>query len=187
MRNWVRFIAAVEVVGGACSFGFIVWALLGVPLDARTALVALFMLAVNALSFVAGVALWSGSRLGRTLSIIVQVVQLPKIVSPQMIFLFSFGLDVWVYAAQAGMHVILGFQFTLLPSSQLFFNAVENPVSLAGVSVSSIAFLALLIRYKAGDAAVAGRDEPPSTPPPPPADWQQPLEERGPIDSHEPR
>ena len=173
MRNWLRFIAALEVVGGACGFGFIVWALLQTPLDSRTALVALFVLAVNALSFVAGVALWGGRRLGRTLSIIVQAVQLPKIVTQQMLFLFSFGLDLWVYAAQVGPRAILGFQFNVLPSSQLYFNALGSPFTLAGVSVSSIAFLVMLIRYKGEDTA-AGRDEPPTGPPPPP-EWQQPA------------
>jgi hypothetical protein len=170
VRNWLRVIALVEAVGGACGFGFVVWALLSVSVDARTALVALFVLGVNALSFVAGVALWGRSRAGRTLSIIVQAVQLPKIVTQQMVFLFSFGLDAWVYTAQAGPKAIMGFQFTLLPSSQLFFNAVGNPVNLAGVSVSSIAFLAVLIVYRREDSAV-GRDEPP--PPTPHADWQQ--------------
>lgn len=166
--KWRRVIATLEMAGGALGFGFIAWMLLANPVDARTALVALFVLAVNALSFVAGVALWSGSRAGRVLSIIVQVIQLPKVVSASVIFMFSFGLDVWVSVAEAAGQMTWGIHFNLLGSSNLYFNA---PVTygLAGVSLTAIAFLAVLIGHKGETPAEVS--EPP--PPPPPPDWQQ--------------
>jgi hypothetical protein len=174
------------MVGGAVGFGLLVWMLLGAPLNIPTAVLALLMLAVNALSFVAGVALWSGSRAGRTLSIIIQAIQLPKVVSQQVIFLFSFGLDVWAsIAPTAGGGWALGFHFNFLAMSQVFFNAPVGGFALVGMSLSSIVFLALLIRYKGEGEADAGG--PPTVPPPPP-DWQQsPVRDDGTMDSHEPR
>ena len=182
MRNWLRVIAALEMVGGVFGFGFLMWWLLVSPIDGPTSALLLLMLAINALSFVAGVALWSGSRVGRALSIIVQTIQLPKIISQQFVFMFSFGLDVWVFFAPAAIsRLMLGFHFNFPASSQVFFNAPVGTYTLVGVSLSSIAFLAMLIGYK-GEGHAVGSEPPP--PPPPPPDWQQP-EERSAADSHE--
>lgn len=177
--NWLRFIAALEMAGGALGSGFVLWALLANPLDGLTALIALFVLAANALSFVAGVALWSGSRAGRVLSVIVQVIQLPKVVSVPVVFMFSFGLDVWVSIAQAAGQVAWGFHLIFLSSSQVYFN-VPVTYGLGGVSITSIVFLAVLIGHK-GETPAEISEPPPPLPPP---DWQQP-EEQSAADSHE--
>lgn len=120
------------------------------------------------MSLVAGVLLWRDHRAGRMASIIVQAIQLPKLVSPLLIFLFSFGLDFYPYIqVEAGVSKV-GVDFKLAAFYNLFLNRPGTPVAV-GISIPAIVFLAVLIRSKRG-----GRQEK-AVPPPPPtsSEWDR--------------
>lgn len=163
-KTLVRIIAALEMVGGVVGVGFVVWWLSAAPVKALTILLAPIPIGIYVFSLVAGVALWRGSPFGRRASIVVQLIQLPKIVSPQLIFMFSFGLDLWVHYLRTAEFANLGFEFRLLAFNQLFINAQGAPVGL-GVSVIAPLFLLVLTRYKPGAASDV------YAAPPPPVDW----------------
>src|SRR5262245_26314917 len=95
-KTWVRIISVSEIVGGVAGAGLVIWMLLAAPFNALALIFAPLPFSINILSLVAGVALWRGSSFGRKASIVVQAIQLPKIVSPLIIFMFSFGFDLWV-------------------------------------------------------------------------------------------
>ena len=101
---------------------------------------------IDGLAVVAGIALWRGTSFGRKTSIAIQAIQLPKIVSPAVIFKFSFGFDFWIHASSS----IVGFQTAFLGSNQFFLN-VHNvhgaPIDI-GVSVTALVALVILAKYK---------------------------------------
>jgi hypothetical protein len=163
-KTLVRIIAALEMVGGVAGVGLVAWWLSAAPVNALTILLAPIPVGIYVLSLAAGVALWRGSPFGRRASIVVQLIQLPKLVSPQLIFMFSFGLDLWVHYLRSAEFANLGFEFRLLAFNQLFINAQGAPVGL-GISVIAPLFLLVLIRYESDAASDV------HTPPPPPVDW----------------
>jgi hypothetical protein len=166
-KTWVRIISVSEIVGGVAGAGLVIWMLLAAPFNALALIFAPLPFSINILSLVAGVALWRGSSFGRKASIVVQAIQLPKIVSPLIIFMFSFGFDLWVHILLTEGLSNLGFEFRFLAFSQLFFNVPNAPFGL-GVSITACIFLAMLLRYKPGKAAIF----PPPPPPPPMADGE---------------
>jgi hypothetical protein len=174
-KTWMRVISVLEIIGGIGGVGSVIWWLLAAPFDAFSLLLAPIVVTIYILSVIAGVALWRGSAFGRKASIVVQIIQLPKIVSPLIIFMFSFGFDLWGHILFAKGSSNLGFEFRFLAFNQLFINVQDAPFGL-GVSLSAAIFLALLLRHKPGrfedDAAIL----PP--PPPPPAEWNDSPEGR---------
>src|ERR1700753_2948217 len=96
-RILVRIIAVLEIVGGVVGICFVAWWLLAVPFNLINILLAPIPVGIYVFSLAAGASLWRGKSFGRKASIAVQAIQLPKIISPWLIFMFSFGFDLWVH------------------------------------------------------------------------------------------
>jgi len=162
----------LEIVGGVAGIGLVIWVLLATPFNVLTLIIAPIPISIYILSLVAGVALWRDNSFGRKASIIVQAIQLPKIVSPLIIFTFSFGFDIWVHILLTREISKLGFEFRPLADNEFFFNVPDAPFGL-GVSITACIFLAMLLRHKPGkaeEAAILPPPPPPPSPPPPPMD-----------------
>ena len=155
----IRTIAVLEILGGLFSLCFVGWAVVTQPSNIASTIIGAIALIIDITAVVAGVALWRGSAFGRKASMAIQAIQLPKIVSPIMIFLFSFGFDLWLHASASG----LGIQTAFFGSNQLFLN-VENAPGDIGISVTAIIALVILNKFQP-----MVRETP--LPPPPPADW----------------
>jgi hypothetical protein len=91
----------------------------------------------------------------------VQVIQLPKISSSILVFMFSFGFDLWVQI------VSLSFHLRFPAFYQLFVSKPGMPFDL-GVSVPALIFLAMLRKHNA--VGIPTRQ---MQPPPPPNDWSR--------------
>jgi hypothetical protein len=150
----------LQFVGGVLSFGFIGWSLVTQPKDVGSVIIGIVELLIDITAVVAGVTLWRGTSFGRKVSLAIQAVQLPKIMSPTLVFLFSFGFDVWVHASPSG---VAGIEFSIL-NHQLFLNVQNAPVSF-GISITAIIALVILKKYQP-EPRTAG-----PLPPPPPTDW----------------
>ena len=146
-KAWVRIISVLEVIGGVFGIGFVIWWLMAAPTNAFTVILVPIPMSIYVLSLVAGVALWRGSSFGRKASIVVQAIQVPKIVSPPIIFMFSFGFDLWVHILFANGFSNLGFEFRFLAFNQFFINVQDGSFGL-GVSLTAIVFLTMLLRHK---------------------------------------
>ena len=121
-RVWLRVISVLEIIGGIFGLAFMGWVVLTNPMNIFNIIIAIVAVGIYVLSFVAGVALWRGRAFGRIASIIVQAIQLPKIFSPAIIFIFSFGFDVWIHIYIRGFSN-LGFELKLLASISCFQRA----------------------------------------------------------------
>jgi hypothetical protein len=97
MSRWARrIVAGCEIVGGLAGTVslFVELARLGFRPDA--VLVSGYVLALFLLSLYAGVMLWRDKSVGYSASVIVQLIQFPKLVLPQFAFSMSFGFDLEV-------------------------------------------------------------------------------------------
>src|SRR5215470_15408894 len=146
-KTWVRIISVLEIVGGVFGIGDVIWVLLATPFNALTLIFAPIPISIYILSLVADVALWRDNLFGRKASIVVQAIQLPKIMSPLIIFTFSFGFDIWFHILFTREVSNLGFEFRFLAFYQYLFNVQDAPFGL-GVSITACIFLAALLRYK---------------------------------------
>ena len=155
----IRTIAVLEIIGGLFSLCFIGWAVATQPSNVASVMIGAIALIIDITAVVAGVALWRGTAFGRKASMAIQAIQLPKIVSPIMIFIFSFGFDLWLHASASGF----GIQTAFFGSNQLFFN-VENVPGNIGISVTAIIALVILNKFQP-----AVHETP--LPPPPPTAW----------------
>jgi hypothetical protein len=167
LKTWVRIISVSEIAGGLAGIGFMLWSLMVTPFNGLTLLLAPIPINIYILSLVAGVALWRDNSFGRKASIVVQAIQLPKIVSPLIIFTFSFGFDLWIQLLLSRGFSKLGFEFRTLAFYEFFINVQDAPFGL-GVSITACIFLAMLLRHKPGRAKEAAILPPPPPPPPPP-------------------
>jgi hypothetical protein len=113
------------------------------------------------MSLLAGLLLWRDHRAGRMASIIVQVIQLPKVFSSVFSFLFSFGFDVYPYivVARGVSRVDVGFQ--LFAFYNLYLNQPRIPVAF-GISIPAAVFLIMLLRSKPD--GTSGKMMPPPQP-----------------------
>src|SRR4029077_20383200 len=113
-KAWIRIIAVLEIIGGIVGIILTAWQIAVSPINIFTIIFGLVILGIYVLSLIAGVALWQCRPFGRTASIIVQAIQLPKIISPAIIFTFSFGLDLWIHLLLSETVMNVGFEFRLL-------------------------------------------------------------------------
>lgn len=145
-KFWTYLIATLEIVGGLCGVIFIIWQSVTTPLAPHNIPVAIIILAIYVLSFAGGIGLLLGRNFGRVASIVVQVIQLPKYSSQVLIFMFSFGFDVYVYGMLTNTaQTIFGVEFKLLAFYQLFATVIDAPV-LVGISIPATVFLTMLLR-----------------------------------------
>ena len=145
-KFWTYLIAILEIVGGICGIGFVVWQSLSSPLDRYTLPFALIIFVIYFLSLVAGITLALGRKFGRVASIVVQAIQLPKYTSQLLIFMFSFGFDAYVYGMlPSNAQPIFGLEFKFLAFNQMFVNVAGAPV-MFGISIPACVFLVMLLR-----------------------------------------
>ena len=161
-----RLIAGLEVIGGIGGLVILAKQLPTFPLEIHVIVLAPVAICIFLLSLIAGLLLWRDHRAGRMASIIVQVIQLPKLFSPLLSFMFSFGFDVYPYVvvARGVSRVDVGFQ--LFAFYNLYLNQPRIPVAF-GISIPAAAFLIMLLRYKPDDKS--GKVMPP--PPPTNSEW----------------
>ena len=147
-KTWLRILSILEMVGGIVGIAFVMWWFSVMPFHLYSLVVAPIPIGIYILSFVAGLLLWKGNRFGRTTSIIVQAIQIPKIFSPYIIFMFSFGFDLWVQVMISNEgYLTYGIEFRFLAFNQLFLNAQNTPFGF-GVSITALIFLILLLSHK---------------------------------------
>jgi hypothetical protein len=132
-KTWIRTIAVFEMVGGTVGILFMLY----VGLTTSFAWSALFVLPVVLLifsfSFIAGLYLWRGTEFGRKSSIVVQLIQLPKLMSPFLVFSFSFGFDLFPHLSIMSGFSNVGIQFRVLADGQLFINSSVDGILLGSV------------------------------------------------------
>ena len=167
-KVWIPIIAVLEIIGGIVGILFTAWQIAVSPINIFTIIFGLVILGIYVLSLIAGVALWQRRPFGRTASIIVQAIQLPKIISPTIIFTFSFGLDLWIHFLLSETVTKLGFECRFLAFNQFFLNMQGAPLGL-GISIISCIFLPMLIGYKALPELEA------AIPPPSPVQWDDQI------------
>jgi hypothetical protein len=166
----IRIIAVLQIIGGLFGMAFIGWplvtqtsALVTEKWGIISALIGIGEVLIDLLGVVAGIALWRGTSFGRKASMAIQAIQLPKIISAPLIFMFSFGFDFWVHASSSA----LGFQTAFFGNNQVFIGVnVENVPVDFGVSVTAIIALVILNKYKPAARTSLG-----SSPPLPPSEW----------------
>jgi hypothetical protein len=164
-RVWMRIVAALEIIGGIFGLVFVLSWFLAAPFSVPALLIAPIPIGIYVLSLAAGIALWRGSPFGRKASIVVQAIQVPKIISPSVIFMFSFGLDLWIHYLWLGEFSRLGFEVRFLAFNEFFFNAQGAPIGF-GISITACATLLLLLRkYKPSATSDI------TLPPPPQTEW----------------
>ena len=157
----IRTIAALQIIGGLWGMAFIGWAIATQTSDIFSTSIGMGEILVDVFGVVAGVTLWRGTSFGRRASMAIQVIQLPKIISPTIVFMFTFGFDLWVHASPP----VFGIQFTVFGNNQVFLNVPNAPVDF-GISITAIIALVILKKYKP-----AGRTSLEPLPPPPPVEW----------------
>jgi hypothetical protein len=164
-KVWRRLISVLEIVGGVFGIVILAWELVASPAHGYLLLLAPMSYGIYILSLVAGVLLWREHRAGRMASIVVQMIQLPKLVSPLLVFTFSFGFDFYPYVQFEEGFSKVGADLKVLAFHQLYVNMQGAPIG-GGVSIPAIVFLIVLLRYK--PAVTLGK-----MPPPPPtnAEW----------------
>lgn len=143
--SFIKVIAAVEMFGGISGFLLCLWVLMTYE-PSLFSIIVFIPLLFNLLSIIAGLNLWKEKPLGRKLSLIIQIIQLPKIVSPLIIMMFGFGPDLWIHILANNGSANLGFQFQVFGFFQLYFNVATAPTGV-GISVTSLIFLAVLKKY----------------------------------------
>jgi hypothetical protein len=149
MKLWRRIIAVLEMVGGVAGALLFIWRLTESPLSVGTLILALIALAIYVLSTVAGIALWRGRRFGHTASLIVQAIQIPKILSPVIVWTFSLGFDAFLYVVQMNNGIKYGIEFKVLAFHQLFLNYTGAPFGF-GLSLTALTCLMVLIYDRHG-------------------------------------
>jgi hypothetical protein len=161
---WIKIISVLEVIGGLGGLSFLIWWFLFTPFDVYSLLLVLILITLHFLSILGGIGLWRGKPYGRLISIIIQIVQIPKLTSPFFIFIFSYGFDFWIqFLLFPNGYTHLGIQLKFLFFSQLSFDLKDAPIGL-GVSITSIIFLIMLFKYKSEITEKETIDEPPLPP-----------------------
>lgn len=162
---WLKTISILEITGGIFGIVFLIWWVVISPFNIDAFLLVPLLITIYVLSILGGFWLWKGKRYGRPASVIIQAIQVPKIISPFVIFMFSFGFDSWIqFLILNNGFTSLGFEFRFLFFSQLFFNNQNVPTGI-GVSITSLLFLFLLLNYQP-EIMVSEKE---STPPLPPS------------------
>jgi hypothetical protein len=151
-NNWIRIISILEMVGGVIGICSVVWWFAVVPFNLISFLLSPILIGIYVLSFIAGLLLWRESPYGRITSIIVQSIQIPKIFSPIIVFMFSFGFDLWLHLVILdNKYLTYGFELKLLAFHQLFINSQNAPLGF-GFSITALVFLIMLLKYKTEDS-----------------------------------
>ena len=139
---FLRIIAALEIIGGFFGLLFVIQQASVTILNSYLLVLFCIVSVIYALSIFGGYGLWNRRPYGRSLSIIIQIIQVPKIVSRWLVLMFSFGIDAYPYLTFSSESVGVGFDVKLLAFYQILMN---TKMELWGVGVSIPACISLLI------------------------------------------
>jgi len=147
MKNpWIKSIAILEIIGGIVGILFCVYESVAAGFALNVMVVLPVSLGIFILSLIASIYLWKETSFGRRASIIVQFIQLPKLISPAFTFMFSFGFDLFAHMTLVNDFSTVGVQFRVLADGQLFFMTQQTPV-LLGISIPALIALLKLQNY----------------------------------------
>jgi hypothetical protein len=161
--TWFKIIAVLEMVGGGVGILFVLYSTVARGFALSTLEIAPIMIAIFVLSLIAGILLWKGNETGRKASIVVQFIQVSKFASPALIFMFSFGFDLFPHLTLTGDYSNAGIQFRFLSDGQLFLNPEGAPF-LLGISIPALIAIAKLWNYDSelqADDRASFEDKPP--------------------------
>lgn len=165
MNNvWIKGISIVEIIGGVVGILFMVYVAVSSDFALNVMVIIPIGLAIFVLSLIAGVSLWRNTEFGRKVSIVVQFLQLVKVMSPAFTFMFSFGFDLFPHLTLVDGFSTIGIQFRFLADGQFFLMSEGRPIFI-GVSIPAIIALIKLQNYRIEDSTSAS--EPIETPPGP--------------------
>ena len=151
------------MLGGLAGITFVFWQVLVAPDADPSITFAPVVAGLYVFSFFAGFGLWRGTSFGQKASMAVQVLQCPKLISPQFGFIFGVGIDLWLTLVWQDQFAALGFEIKLPAFHQVFINVETAPFAL-GVSLTALFWLVVLGRY-------GPESQGPAAPPAPPPDW----------------
>ncbi len=171
--RWRKTVAVLEVVGGVCGTATVAYLLTQRPHAPREVGLAAVLIAAYLLALYAGVMLWRDTWAGRVASVLAQLIQLPKVLSPKLAFMVSYGLDFAPMAVSSPGPAGYGLVFDARVFSYplLLVNAEWLPTGF-GVSVVSLLSLRLLLRPAGVAAATAPEQGQPASPAPAAPDGQ---------------
>ncbi|VTR93253.1 unnamed protein product [Gemmata massiliana] len=141
-----RVLAVLEILGGTLGIALFVVQFSRNPLTAGNLLVGALLCVLSLNALLAGALLWRGNRVGWVLSILTQVAQLPKVLSPYFVFGVSFGLDFAAIAVLRPEPARFGFDTRFGAHSQFFVNPGAVPTAF-GLSVVSCFWLIFLLGF----------------------------------------
>jgi hypothetical protein len=144
MKLLLRIIASLEILGGVVGIGLLMLQVMREPLNRYLFSINIVILSIYALSSISGISLWREQPYSYILSILTQLIQLPKIILPSIIFFFSFGIDIYIYYATSYQLSNLGLDFKLGAAHQLSFGEANGTVAL-GLSIPALSFLLILL------------------------------------------
>lgn len=161
---WTKIISILEIIGGFFGILFSIYLFVFTPYSFSFLVIVLLFIVVSITSLLAGIFLWKKTKTGKILSIIIQSIQLPKIISPTFTFLFSFGFDTYPYYWIKDGFTKLGIEFRILSSLQLFLNSEQMPTGI-GISIVSVIFLVILFNFDPTEIPdLTGDKDPPPSP-----------------------
>jgi hypothetical protein len=95
-----KLIYIYEMIGGILGVGIAIIVFIKTIMDSKSlenygikSLIVIFILALYVLSFIGGFLLWKGKENGMVISIIVQIFQIPYIITSNCIYVFISGLQ----------------------------------------------------------------------------------------------
>jgi hypothetical protein len=159
---WRQLIAVMEMTGGVFGLATIISRLIFQQLDPTSLNLVWLLIAIYMLALFAGIMLWRNTRVGRLMSIVSQIIQLPKLLSPEFAFMVSYGFDLsWMSLARAD-RTEWSFDFRA-PSYYLLINNTGLWQKGIGVSFVSLLALRLLLKGNRVEEMVPKRAEPTKT------------------------
>ena len=105
-----------------------------------------FALIFYILAILAGILLWRKFRAGKTLCILLEIIQVPVFIVAGVQYYFSLGLSLNVYMALVNASSVFRLQF--FPGPQASFSIGESTGFLVGLNISAIILLTLLLWLK---------------------------------------
>ncbi|HEV3437742.1 MAG TPA: hypothetical protein VG122_10310 [Gemmata sp.] len=144
-RQWRELIAVMEIAGGISGLLGVIYQLILHRRDPASLNLVWLLIDIYLLALFAGFMLWRDTRVGRVASIVSQLIQLPKLLSPEFTFMVSYGFDFyWMSLTRPGRRE-WHFNFQLLSYNLPIINT-ELWREGFGVSFVSLLALRLLLR-----------------------------------------
>jgi cytochrome bd-type quinol oxidase subunit 2 len=138
-------IAVCQIVGGSALVVFLLGEIVRHTGNWTTIAAIVTLITIAAASVIAGIWLWNGDRLGYGSSILVQILQIPVISCPLIVYKFVLGFGVTIFLT----NVPPNFGFDVGGQGFLIIGRASAPVQI-GINLFAIFVLSYLLwRYRA--------------------------------------